>query len=324
MAFARRFIVCILPALLVPACRSEQNGAFRVGYLPNLTQAQALVGAHDGTFQRTMAPTEVELRPFASGPAAIEALVGGSLDAAYVGATPSIIAFVRSEGQVRVLSGAVSGGAVFVAREGVREDQLAGKTLAAPQIGNTQDVALRSWLLARGLRPDRDVRVLPLANAEIVNLFRRGQLDGAWVPEPYGAFLVHEAGGHIVVDERELWPNRRFPTTLLVVSERAMRERPGDVRALVAAHQSLTHRWKADPEAFARAANEAFSALTGRALPEPVIRDAFSRLEPTLDPMRAALEENARRMVALGYLERADLSSLVVSPRSLGPAPAVR
>jgi NitT/TauT family transport system substrate-binding protein len=196
-------------ALLVAACaRRDEGRPLRLGYFPNVTHAQALVGVADGTFARALGG-KLETRTFNAGPAAMEALLAGDLDASYVGPGPAVIAYLRSKGEgLRVVAGAVSGGAVLVVRDARGPADLAGKRVASPQLGNTQDVALRTWLRANGLGTDggpRGVEVTPLANTEIRSMFERGELAGAWVPEPWGARLVHDAGGRILVDERSLW-----------------------------------------------------------------------------------------------------------------------
>jgi NitT/TauT family transport system substrate-binding protein len=236
------------------------------------------------------------------------------VDVAYVGPGPAVIAFLRSEGAVRIIAGAASGGAVLVVKDAAKPEDLRGKRVASPQLGNTQDIALRVWLRKKGLQlgegPDQ-VRVVPLANADILQLFRRGDLAGAWVPEPWGARLVAEAGGSILVDERDLWPGRKFPTTVLVASRSAIERRRGDVVALLRAHVALTDRWRGDRTAFARAANDEYGRLTGHALPHGVLDDAFSRLEPSLDPLRGQLVEGARAARELGFAPEGDLSALV-------------
>lgn len=300
----------------VLACRGErpEERPLRLGYFPNATHAQALVGVDDGTFEEALGH-RIEARMFNAGPSAMEALLSGELDATYVGPGPAIIAFLRSRGEaLRVVAGAVSGGAVLAVRDAREPADLAGKRVGSPQLGNTQDVALRTWLRANGLALDRrkgGVEVTPLASADILSMFSRGDLAGAWVPEPWGARLVAEGGGRILLDERKLWPGGKFPAALLVVSRRALERRRGDVAALVRAHVELTVRWQRDRRGFERLANEAHGRRTGKPLPEAILKDAMSRLSPAKDPMRAQLEEIARRTQALGFAPAGDVSGMV-------------
>lgn len=305
-----------LAAVALAACRREADGAarpFRLGFFPNLTHGQALVGLDDGTFAKALG-VRLEAKAFTAGPAAMEALVSGDLDATYVGAAPAVIAYLRTGGEaLRVVAGAVSGGAVLVVRDARGPEDLAGKRVATPQYGNTQDVALRTWLRAHGLSDRggaRGVDVTPLASADILALFARGQLAGAWVPEPTGARLV-AAGGRILLDERELWPGGRFPTTVLVVSARALQHRRAEVAALVRAHVELTRRWQRRPGPFGAAANEGYARRVGKPLPDEVLADALGRLEPAVDPLAAGLAELARRCQALGFAPPGDVAGLV-------------
>jgi NitT/TauT family transport system substrate-binding protein len=253
---------------------------------------------------------------FNAGPAAMEALLAGDLDASYVGPSPVAIAYLRTRGEaVRVVAGAASGGAVLVVRKEVRApEDLAGKRVASPQLGNTQDVALRMWLRKNGLLDGRGqgrVEVTPLATSDIVSLFVRGDLGGAWVPEPWGARLVAEAGARILVDERTLWPDGRFPTTVLAVSARALERRRPQIVALVRAHLELTRRWERDRAGFARLANEAYGRRTGKPLPDAVVQDAFARLEPTSDPLAPQLARMASDAQALGFAPVGDVAGII-------------
>ena len=297
------------------ACsRTRAPGApLRLGYFPNVTHAQALVGIDEGVFAAAL-DGRLEPRMFNSGPAAMEALLAGDLEATYVGPGPAAIAFLRTGGRaLRVVAGASSGGAVLVVRDAERPEDLAGARVASPGHGNTQDIALRTWLRAHGLGDrggEEGVEVTPLSGPDVLQLFRRGDLAGAWVAEPWGARLVAE-GGRILVDERTLWPEGRFPAAVLAVSRRALETRRADVVRLLRAHLELTERWRAAPAAFAALANAAYGRRTGRPLAEHVVADAFSRVLPTADPLRAPMEELARRAQALGFAPAGDVSAMV-------------
>jgi NitT/TauT family transport system substrate-binding protein len=314
-ALRRAAGIALLAAAVAAGCArgGAPEGPLRLGYFPNVTHAQALVGIDEGEFGRALGG-RLEARMFTSGPSAVEALVAGDLDAVYVGPGPAAIAFLRTGGEaLRVVAGASSGGAVLVVRDARSAADLRGKRVATPGIGNTQDVALRTWLREAGVsdRGGRDgVDVTPLAGPDILQLFRRGDLAGAWVPEPWGARLV-AVGGTILVDERSLWQDGRFPAAVLAVSRRALTERRADLAALVRANAQLTRRWSEDPEGFAARANAAYARRTGAQLPEDVLRAAFSRVTPTTDPARTALEEIARRTQALGFAPPGGVSAMV-------------
>lgn len=314
MSRLRPFLSLAL-ALAAAACsRGSAPGAkLRLGYFPNVTHAQGLVGVADGTFSRALGG-RLEARVFNAGPAAMEALISGDLDATYVGPGPAAIAYLRTQGEsIRVIAGAASGGAVLVVRDARTPADLAGKRVASPQLGNTQDVALRIWLRSNGLSDEKGpgrVQVTPLANPDILALFARGDLAGAWVPEPWGARLVAE-GARILVDERTLWKGGKFPSAVLAVSVKALTTRREEVAALLRAHLELTRRWEANRADFARAANDAYARLQGKPLPEAVLAAAFSRLDPISDPLAAQLGDMARSAQSLGFAPAGDVSGIV-------------
>jgi NitT/TauT family transport system substrate-binding protein len=299
--------------------RSREKPPLRIGFLPNLTQAQALVGNADGTFANALRPTPVEIQPFNAGPAAMEALLGGSLDVAYIGSGPALTAWARAPGALHVISGSAAGGSVLIARHAKSANELKGKKVGSPQLGNTQDVALRIWLKQNGLSiadPDRDARpgeveVIPVPNPDLLALFRRGDLEAAWVPEPWGARLIAEAGGHVLVDEADLWPRHIFPTTLLVASSRALKERRDELLALVRAQVELTRRARADEAAFFAQANRAYGAITGHPLPEGELSMARGRITLELDPLAPELATAAAHAQTLDFIPKVPLDGLV-------------
>jgi NitT/TauT family transport system substrate-binding protein len=311
-----RLVIAGLLVVSLVGCRrgSPEQRPFRLGYFPNLTHAQALVGDAQGAFARGLGG-ELEVKRFNAGPSAMQAMLAGELDATYVGSGPAINTYVRSGGVLRVIAGAASGGSVLVVRSARSAADLRGQKVASPQLGGSQDISLRAWLREHGLETSSggggDVTIVPIANPDILSLFLRGELAGAWVPEPWGARLVHEGGGRILFDERELWPGGRFPPTVLVASRQALEHRPDQVRRLLEAHVALTREARDDPERFQRAALAAFERQTGRSLPPAVVRDAFARIDFTVDPMPEQLAVAARRAHALGFLPRADVTGLV-------------
>lgn len=316
----KRFGWMLAVLALAPGCKKSESGAggpLRVGFFPNITHAQALVGTADGTFQKALGAKGLVTRQFNAGPAAMEALLARSLDASYVGAGPAINAYLKTHGALKVISGAASGGAVLVTRTAKTPQELKGKKLASPQLGNTQDIALRHWLKQQGLTVSAgqggagDVSVLSMSNADILSLLKRGEIEGAWVPEPWGARLMAETGASILVDERTLWPGGQFPTTLIVASKDALEKRREDLKALLKAHLELTARYQRDPAAFLAKANEAYGALTQHPLDARQLQAVGSRMTLTTDPLTAQLKEDAKHAQELGFVPAGDLSGLV-------------
>ncbi len=313
-------LLCILVAATLVSCsgRRQSEPSLRIGYLPNITHSQALVGLAKGEFQKALGSVILVPKLFPSGPSAIEALLAGDIDLTYVGPAPAINAYVRTEGRaLRVIAGAASGGAVFVRRAGVsldRKEDFPGKRFASPQIGNTQDLSLRAYLAEMGCFPKEKggtVEVLPLANADILTLFLRKELDAAWVAEPWGALLVHRGGGVIQVDERDLWPERRFSTALVVASTKALAERPEWVRKFLAAHVALTRWILHNREETLKLVNQEIAKINRQPLAEKVLTEASSRFEATFDPLPDSLDVFFQRARAVGYLRKGTLEGMV-------------
>jgi NitT/TauT family transport system substrate-binding protein len=324
----RLLAVAAILAVVAGACgsdsspRSSGSGAsggkqvtLRLGYFPNITHAAAIVGVERGIFARELGENvKLETATFNAGPSAVEALFSRALDATYIGPNPAINAYVRSKGEaVRIISGATSGGAFFVVRPEVNgANDLRGKRVASPQLGNTQDVALRSWLKSQGLRTDLtgggDVSVVPQENAQTLEAFRAGQIAGAWVPEPWATRLVQEGGGKVLVDERTLWPEGKYVTTHLIVRTAFLEDHPEVVERLLRGQVEANAFVNARPEEAQRIVNRAIEKIAGRGIPEPVIAAAWRNLEFTNDPIAASLRRSADDATAFGLLDRGGVS----------------
>jgi NitT/TauT family transport system substrate-binding protein len=300
---------------------SSQSRTLRIGYFPNLNHAQAVIGLQqDGDFQKilntnsnnTTKDVRVESFVFNAGPSAIEALFGGQIDVAYVGPNPAINGYLASNGQgLRVISGAASGGASFVIRNdsGIKSvNDLGGKKFASPQLGNTQDVSLRKYLVDNGFNTvdnGGNVTVVPVTPADILTLMLKNEIDGAWVPEPWATRLVKEANGRIFVDERELWPpDGKFVTANIIARIDYLNENPDIVKQFLQAHINKTI-WinENKDQDVITAFNGALKKITGKTIPDDEIRDALTRLEFTFDPVEESLIKIADNAYELGYLD---------------------
>ncbi len=294
----------------------EASTTLRLGYLPNVTHATAIAGVHAGIFERALGGDELEVSTFNAGPAAVEALFSGALDAAYIGPNPAINAFVKSKGQaVRIISGATSGGASLIVDPEISEvGQLRGKKIASPQLGGSQDVALRHWLGENGLRTRTfgggDVSILPQENAQTLETFKLGEIDGAWVPEPWATRLRLEGGGKALVNESSIWPNGRFVTTHLVVRAKFLEEHPGTVRRLLEGHVETNDLLHADAGAAQKLVNDGIEEITTERLKDDVMRESWKNLEFTNDPVASSLRVSARHAVEVDLLENAELGGI--------------
>ena len=301
---------------------SADAASLRLGYFPNVTHATAIVGVNEGMLQDALGDgVTLQSQVFNAGTDATEALFSGALDAAYIGPNPAINAFAQSNGEaIRIIAGAASGGASLVVSSEVSSPQdLAGRTLASPSLGNTQDVALRAWLAEQGHETDieggGDVSIMPQANAEALQAFALGEIDGAWVPEPWATRMVQEGGGHVLVDERDLWPNGEFVTTHLIVATQFLNEHPDVVKRLLEGHLAANDFINGHPEEAQQIVATAIHDLTDADLPEGTLAAAWANLTFTADPIASSLAKSAEHATALGLLDPVELDGIYV----LGP-----
>ncbi|WP_203935353.1 ABC transporter substrate-binding protein [Planosporangium mesophilum] len=326
-------VIAVAVALAgLAACGGKSGSAapsgpvtLRLGYFPNLTHATAVVGVKKNFFaERLGGKVKLDTKTFNAGPEAVEALFSGAVDATYIGPNPTVNAWQKSKGQaVRVVAGAASGGAAFVVKPGITTpEQLKGKKIASPQLGNTQDVALRYWLKQHGLNTTKegggDVAILPQANPDTVTAFGTGAIDGAWVPEPYASRLV-KAGGKVLVDERDLWPGGRFVVTNLLVSTKFLKAHPDVVKNLIAGQVDANDFINANPAEAQQVVNAALGELSGKA-PDPAqTADAWKTLTFLNDPIAPSLRDGAKHAEEVGLLQPVDLTGIY----DLGPLNAV-
>jgi NitT/TauT family transport system substrate-binding protein len=292
----------------------------RVGAFPNITHPQAMVGKANGYFEKAMGSNvKIDWKSFNAGPSAIEALFAGAIDMTYVGPNPTISGYVRSQGEaLRVVAGSASGGAALVVRadSGIEKpEDFHGKKVASPQQGNTQDVALRAWLKAHGMKStDKggDVQVMPMANPDQLTLFMKKELDAAWAPEPWATRLIREGNGRLFLDERDLWPKGQFVVTNLIVSTKFLKEHPDLVKNWIRANVELTDWINGHLPEAKKLLNQQIQKETGKALSPALVDESFTRIEVTYDPLRNSLLTSAHSAFDAGFLGRQmpDLSGL--------------
>ena len=291
----------------------------RIGYFPNINHAQAVIGLGNGNFQKVLGNVKVEPQIFNAGPSAIEALFANQIDVAYIGPNPAINGYIKSDGEVlRIISGAASGGSVFVVRNdaGINSvDDFSGKKFSSPQLGNTQDVALRAYLLKNGYKTTENggnVEVIPAKNADILTLMLKKEIDGAWVPEPWGTKIIKEANSKILVDERDLWPQGKFVTAHIIVNTKYLQNHPDVIKKLLIAHVDQTQWINQNKEEFFKVFNAELEKITGETIPDDEFQEAFSRMEITYDPVKESLFKSASDAFDIGFLgdTKPDLSDI--------------
>ncbi len=317
----RPLALLALLAALVAACGGDETAGeattLRLGCFPNVTHAPALVGIQEGMFAEALgSDVELELSYFNAGPEAVESLFAEALDATFIGPNPAINAYAQSDGEaIRIIAGSTSGGAFLVVRPGIESvEDLAGTTLATPQLGNTQDVALRAWLIEQGLSADTagggDVSIVPQSNADTLRAFQAGDIDGAWVPEPWATRLIQEGGGTILIDERDLWPDGLYVTTHLIVRTEFLEQNPTLIKHLLEGYLEALRFVNENPAEAQTVTNDAIEAITGARLPDQVIAGAWENLTFTWDPIASSLQESADDAVEVDLLDPVDLSGI--------------
>lgn len=289
----------------------------KIGYFPNLTHATALVGIQEGIIAKELGSTTVEPSTFNAGPSEIEALNAGSIDIGFIGPSPAINGYTKSEGKsLRIIGGSASGGVKLVVDpKRIRTlDDLKGKKIATPQLGNTQDVAFLNWMSEKGWKVDAnsgkgDVSVVRTDNKVTPDAYRSGSIDGAWAPEPTASKLVAQ-GAKVLLDESTLWPDNKFVITNIIVSQKFLTEHPDVVEAVLRGTVD-TNAWiNANPDKAKASANAALKTLSGKELPAEVLDPAWKSIRFIDDPLAATLDTEAEHAVKAGLLEQTDLTGI--------------
>jgi NitT/TauT family transport system substrate-binding protein len=297
---------------------SDPNAAVtvRLGYFPNLTHATAIVGVEKGIYASKLASNvTLQTKQYNAGPAAVQALFASDLDITFIGPNPSINAWAQSKGKaVKIVAGAASGGVFFVTKQSItKSGDLKGTTIATPQLGNTQDVALRFWLKQKGLATTTegggDVKVKPQDNAVTVDDFKAGRIDGAWVPEPTASRLV-AAGGRVFLDERDLWPDRKFVITNLLVRTEFLEQHRGVVKQIIEGLAATNDYINAHPEDAQDAVSDGIEKLTGKPLDAAQTAAAWKSITFLNDPIPTSLFDGAKHAEDVGLLNAVDLDGI--------------
>lgn len=327
----RRRVLWLLPlvAWMLAACGSDATEAssstpsappseVKLGFFPNVTHAPALVGVAEGTFQKALGDTALKTFTFDAGTEAAEALLAGSLDLTFIGPNPAINAWAKSKGEaVRIVAGSTSGGAFLVVKPDITSAaDLKGKKIASPSLGNTQDVALRAWLKEQGYEttPEGggDVTIIPQKNSTTLDAFKAGEIDGAWVPEPWATRLIDEGGATVLVNERDLWGDTKgeFVTTHLLVRTAFLNEHPDTVKAVIEGLADAIEFIGSDPAKAEQDVADQIGAITGKAPKVELVAKTFDNLTFTLDPIAASLQKSADDAVAVGLLDPVELKGI--------------
>jgi len=309
-------IASIVAIIVATAVFNSQDlpyeNKIRVAYFPNVGHAVPIVGIENGIFSSGLGnKTLIETKLFDSGPQVVESLFSNSIDIAYVGPGPAINAFLKSQdNNIKILSGSASGGASFVVhpQSSINSvDDFPGKRIAAPQIGNTQDVSLRHFLHSNGLESAEkggSVIVFNIPNPDIYTLFTKGDIDGAWVPEPWATILVNELDGTRLFFEEELWTDNQFASVLLIGKADFIEENPQIMQSWLRSHHETVNWINENPEKTTIIFNQFMKNTFGKSFPDEIISESLENLQITSDPISDSIFIFAERADSLGYLGR--------------------
>ena len=303
--------------ILISATGRAEPVVLRVGHFPNVTHAQGVIAQRNGWFEQRLGPdVKIQWFVYNAGPSAMEAIFANSIDLTYVGPSPALNAYAKSRGdEVRIIAGAVNGGAALVVQPDGRikvPADFRGKKVATPQLGNTQDVECRAWLTQQGYKITQlggDVLVLPTANPDQLNLFKENQSDAVWTVEPWVSRLEREAHAKVFVEQSNT------VTTVLVSSVKCLHDRPELVKKFVQAHAELTEWIQKNPAEAQKILREELAAETTRPIPAELIAQTWQRMEFTTHISELSLIEFVKDAQAAGFLRGApDLGRLIQLP----------
>ena len=291
---------------------TTHENKLRIAYFPNIGHAVPIVGIEQGYFADDLgSEIEIETRVFDSGPQVIESLFSNSVDIAYVGPGPAINGHLNSENKnVKILAGAASGGASFIVHpnsEITSASDFAGKKIAAPQIGNTQDVSLRNYLSENGLQPKEkggSVTVYNIPNPDIYTLFVKGEVDGAWVAEPWATILETELDGNRLFYEEDLWPGKQFASVLVIGNTDYVKNNPETVSNFLQSHHNTVQWINENPVETRNVFNSFLKSYLGQSLSDEIVDIALSNLQIIDDPLPSSIHSFAEQADSLGYLGR--------------------
>ena len=297
---------------LTQSSLDDSQNKIRVAFFPSIVHVVPIVGMETQTFADNFGgDLNIEIKVFDSGPQVIESIFSNSVDVAYVGPGPVINGFLKSDGKdLKILASAANGGASFIIQKNSGLESIenySGKRVAAPQISNTQDVSLRHYLAENGLNPAEkggDVFVLNISNPDIYTLFAKGDIDGAWVPEPWATMLVEELDGVRLFDENEIWPENKFSSVLLIGRSDYIEKNPEIIKSWIDANEKTVQWINKNPDESKNLYNKFMMGHMGKTLPEKIVQESFSKIMITSEPVENSIYTFAERANSLGYLGR--------------------
>ena len=315
----RTFGILGLLLLLLQPLTARATETIRVGHFPNITHVQGLVAQHlsrtgHGWFEERLGKdVKIEWYVYNAGPSAIEAILAGSIDLTYVGPNPALNAYSKSGGEeIRIMAGAAAGGAALVVQpdSGLKYPaDFRGKTIATPQLGNTQDIACRAWLANGGLKITQtggEAVIVPTPNPDQISLFQQRKLDAVWTVEPWVSRLEREAGGKVLLEQSN------ESITVLVSSVKFVKTKRELAAKFVQAHRELTEWIVAHPEEAKQMVQQELALETQAKVSAELIAQAWKRITLRPDVSIAEFQQFVSNAQRAGFMRTTpDLSRLV-------------
>ena len=300
-----------------PKVTESKNVTVRVGFFPNITHSQALIGKTNGEFQKSLGEYKIEWKQFNAGPEEVTALFAGAVDIGYIGPGPAINGYAKSKGDLQIIAGAADAGAILVSRKDLPikdVKELSGKKVSVPQFGNTQDLSLRNLLRQNGLKDTTKggtVEIVQVANPDVKALLDKGDIAAALVPEPWGSTLVKDLKANVILDSNELWREGKYTTAVVVVRTQFLKEHPDLVEKFLRSHVELTDYINNNKDKAEETVNAQITELTKKSLSKDILDAAFKRLTVTNNPEKDSVLDFVTLSVDTGFLkEKPDTSDL--------------
>jgi NitT/TauT family transport system substrate-binding protein len=236
----------------VSGCASNNEGnksaatpitEINIGYQPSTHQIAYMTAAEKEWWKQDLAPfgiTKINEFQFPTGAPEMQAMMGGSLDVAYVGAAPVLTAISQGLDAKIVEPVQINGSSLVLRPEYTYNSpaDLKGLKIATFPSGTIQDTLLRNWLKENGLNPDKDVTILGMTPGDAVTAISAKQVAAVFLPHPSPAVVEKDGNGRTIVQSGEMEPNHAC--CVLVVSGKLIREHPEVVEQIVKTHIKAT------------------------------------------------------------------------------------
>jgi NitT/TauT family transport system substrate-binding protein len=310
---AKTFILIVMiAALAFTGCGKNDDTVkkIRIAYFPNATHAQALIMKNLQLLEEKLpSDVEVEYIPFNAGSSEVEAFFSGHVDVGYIGPVPAINANLKSGGDIVIIAGAAHAGATLVVStnsEITTFKDFENKRIAIPQFGNTQHIALLNLLtensLVDALRGG-NVEIVPVKNAEVEAMMLKGELDAAFIPEPWGSDLLQKDIATRFIYESTLFGAVDDTTALVISSLEYLEEHRELVKLFLAAHIEATEYLRDNPDSAKAIIAEEIENATGKALSPGALDQLFTYLEFDYEPLKESIMIYAGIFMDEGFVD---------------------